>query len=90
MTDQALIIDGITKRYDKFAALEGVSLSVAPGERLALLGHNGAGKTTLIKLILGLMRSDEGSIKVTARRRPVKTFARFRHTCRKMSPSTNR
>lgn len=64
MTNQALVIEGITKRYGELAALDGVSLSVAPGERLALLGHNGAGKTTLIKLILGLIRPDEGSIEI--------------------------
>jgi len=64
MNDSALLIDGVSKRYDKLAALDNVSLSVAPGERLALLGHNGAGKTTLIKLVLGLTRPDEGTIKI--------------------------
>lgn len=64
MTDRALVIEGITKRYDKFAALDDVSVSLQAGERLALLGHNGAGKTTLIKLILGLIRFDAGSIEI--------------------------
>ena len=77
MTTDALIVDGATKRYGKRVRLNGVSLSVAAGERVALLGHNGAGKTTLIRLVLGLIRLDGGRISVfgaepgalTARRR---------------------
>ena len=39
-----------------------VDLSVAPGERLAIVGENGAGKTTSVKLLLGLYVPDEGSV----------------------------
>jgi len=52
------------KCYNRHWAVRDVDLSLAPGERLALLGHNGAGKTTLLKLILGLTRPDEGEVKV--------------------------
>jgi cobalt/nickel transport system ATP-binding protein len=49
-------------RYlDRFPALEGVSLSVGPGERLALLGPNGCGKSTLLKLLDGLIFADSGT-----------------------------
>lgn len=67
MTNPALVIDKIVKRYGQLVALDDVSMSLAPGEKLALLGHNGAGKTTLIKLILGLSRLDSGSIEILGR-----------------------
>lgn len=48
----------LTKRYGKFAAVDGLSLSVKPHEAVALWGENGAGKTTAIKCLLGLLRFD--------------------------------
>ena len=45
---------GVSKRYAARLVVDGVELSVAAGERFALIGHNGAGKTTLFKLMLGL------------------------------------
>lgn len=64
MTLPAVSVETLVKRYGAQTALDGVSLDIAPGERLALLGHNGAGKTTLIKLILGLTAPDAGRIEV--------------------------
>lgn len=55
-------LSGVTKRFGKIAALDGLDLQVRPGELLAVLGPNGAGKTTAISLLLGLQRPDTGSV----------------------------
>ena len=53
---------GITKRFPGVTALSGVSLSLQPGEVLALMGENGAGKSTLMKILGGAQLPDEGEI----------------------------
>ncbi len=60
----ALAIINAQKNYGALKVVCGVTLEVAAGERLALLGHNGAGKTTLIRMILGLTPPSSGSIEV--------------------------
>ena len=62
MAAPALALEAVTKVYGREPAVDGVTLALAPGERLALLGHNGAGKTTLLKLALGLTRPDGGRV----------------------------
>ena len=57
-----LTISRLTKRFQGVDALTDVSLTVAPGERVALLGHNGAGKSTMMKIILGLIPATSGEI----------------------------
>jgi len=57
-----LKIGGLSKNFGGFAALTGVSLEVAQGERFGLIGPNGSGKTTLINCVSGLLRNDAGSI----------------------------
>ena len=57
----ALRFDGVSFSYGTVAVLERLSFSIAPGERVALLGRNGAGKSTVVRLIAGLERPDEGT-----------------------------
>ncbi|PVA11687.1 ABC transporter ATP-binding protein [Pelagivirga sediminicola] len=59
-----LTISQLTKTFGGTRALSDVSLGLAPGERVALLGHNGAGKSTLMKIILGLIAPDSGQVSV--------------------------
>ncbi|PKP73125.1 MAG: ABC transporter ATP-binding protein [Alphaproteobacteria bacterium HGW-Alphaproteobacteria-6] len=54
----------VTKDYAGVRALCDVTLDVAPGERVALLGHNGAGKSTLMKIVLGLIPATSGRVTV--------------------------
>jgi osmoprotectant transport system ATP-binding protein len=63
----ALEARGLTKRYGSVRALDGVSLSVAPGETVALVGESGSGKTTLLRCFNGMVLPDDGSVFVVGR-----------------------
>lgn len=60
-------ISHVSKRFGEFLAVDDVSLSLAKGEILGLLGANGAGKTTLIRMVCDLLRPDCGQISVQGR-----------------------
>lgn len=57
-----IVAEQVVKRFGRTVALAGVTLRVARGERVALLGHNGAGKSTLMKLLAGQILPGEGRI----------------------------
>jgi lantibiotic transport system ATP-binding protein len=63
----ALEISALHKHYGEHRALDGVDLTVRPGEVYGLLGPNGAGKTTLMKTVLGLQRPTSGEIRLFGR-----------------------
>lgn len=57
-------IKNLIKRYDRNLAVDNLSIDIEEGELFGLLGPNGAGKSTTIKIIIGLLRPNSGSVKV--------------------------
>jgi branched-chain amino acid transport system ATP-binding protein len=64
MSALVLEIDGLTAGYDSAAVIRDISLEVAPGDVVALLGANGAGKTTTLRAVSGLVHPMSGAIRV--------------------------
>jgi len=67
MTELALDIRGVSKRYGEYVAVRSLSLAVPRGAVYGLLGPNGAGKTTTIRMILNIIAPDEGTITMLGR-----------------------
>jgi ABC transport system ATP-binding/permease protein len=68
-----LTLRNIQLAYGAAPLLDGVNLSIEPGERLCLVGRNGAGKSTLMKLIAGEIQADDGDLE----KQPGLTIARL-------------
>lgn len=64
MSSDVLSVSGLTRRYGRIVANDGISLGVRSGEVVGLLGHNGAGKTTVVSQVVGLLKPDMGAIRV--------------------------
>ncbi|NDI10480.1 MAG: ATP-binding cassette domain-containing protein, partial [Actinobacteria bacterium] len=65
-----LDVERLSKRFGSVLANQEISLSVKPGEIVALLGENGAGKSTLVKAVIGLVKPDSGTIRVKGKELP--------------------
>jgi ABC-2 type transport system ATP-binding protein len=62
--DDAIVVEGLTKRFGALVALDSVDFEVAPGTVFGLLGPNGAGKTTAIRVLTTLLRPDSGRARI--------------------------
>lgn len=85
MTDKnpIVVMKGITIEFPGVKALDGVDLTLYPGEVHALMGENGAGKSTMIKALTGVYKINAGSIMVDGKPQqfndPRRTKRRYRH-----------
>ncbi|MBX9758167.1 MAG: ectoine/hydroxyectoine ABC transporter ATP-binding protein EhuA [Beijerinckiaceae bacterium] len=62
-----LSMRGVSKSYGDRKILDGIDFDVAPGEKVALIGPSGSGKTTILRLAIGLVEPDEGTIQIDGR-----------------------
>ncbi len=62
--EPAIVLAGVRKSYGRTVAVRNLSLEIPRGELFAFIGPNGAGKTTTIKMIVGLLRPDDGFVQV--------------------------
>src|SRR5690349_4240060 len=67
MAESVLALDGVETCYGLSQVLFGMSLAIAPGEMVTLMGRNGMGKTTTVRSIMGLTRAMAGSIRFGGR-----------------------
>ena len=64
----SLVLDGLRKSFGEVQALDGVGFEVQPGEVFGFLGANGAGKTTTMRIVLGFLKPDAGTVTWAAAR----------------------
>ena len=64
MSDNAIEVQNLTKRYGQTTVVRGISFSVRRGEIFGLLGPNGSGKTTTILMLLGLTQISDGQVRL--------------------------
>jgi ABC-2 type transport system ATP-binding protein len=80
MKDDAIVTQGLTKRFGSFSAVKDVNLHIKSGDVYALVGPNGAGKTTLVKMLVGLLAPTEGTARLFGHdvgREPIRAKEQF-------------
>lgn len=78
MTSPVLHVDALTVRIDGRALFEGLSLSLAAGDRVTVTGRSGSGKSTLLRCVIGFRSPDAGSVHVKGERLSGRTIWRLR------------
>lgn len=73
-----IVVSNLTKRFDRIVAVNNVSLKIADGELIGIIGPDGSGKTTFLKMIAGALEPDSGLIEING-----KTFAESREMLKK-------
>jgi len=58
----ALVVEEVTKRFANVVAVDRLSMEIPQGTMFGLLGPNGAGKTTTVRVVLGIIKADEGRV----------------------------
>jgi heme exporter protein A len=71
----AIELRGLTRRFGERTALKDVTLNLAPGTTLAVLGRNGAGKSTLLRILATLLRPHQGEVTLLGEPLPKRAFA---------------
>ena len=74
MTDLAIALEGVRKKYS-FFTLDNINLEVPEGQIMGLIGPNGAGKSTTIRILMGLVHQDQGEVRVLGHRMPAEQVA---------------
>ena len=67
MTPALVMFENVSKRFGDYTAVRDLSLAIAPGEFVAIMGSSGCGKTTMLRLLAGLERADRGRILLNGR-----------------------
>ena len=77
MSEAAVVLDGVSKRFADIVAVDDLSLTVPSGVVYGILGPNGAGKTTTIRMLVGILRPDSGTLRVLGNTDPAAIKARL-------------
>ncbi|MFH8576301.1 ABC transporter ATP-binding protein [Streptomyces zaomyceticus] len=79
---EGLVVEGLSRRYGRHKAVDGVSFTLPPGGSLAIVGESGSGKTTTVRMIVGLERADGGTVRLDGRDRTARARGRAERLAR--------
>jgi ABC-2 type transport system ATP-binding protein len=77
MSEAAVVLDGVNKRFADIVAVDDLSFTVPTGVVYGILGPNGAGKTTTIRMLVGILRPDKGTLSVLGNVDPARVKSRL-------------